>query len=93
MSAAAGALSEERSRRLDRYGVDRLVPLALHRQAPGIRGVARMRVEADTPGRRLSYLKRRAQMETYESAYLKIARDALSGDYHHPMNTVTSYEI
>ena len=93
MNAAAGALSEERSSLLERYEADILVPLALHRQAPGIRGVARMRVEADTPGRRLCYLKRRSQMETYESAYLKIVHDALSRDYHHPMNTVTSYEI
>jgi len=55
MLDAAANLSEERSNLLERYGIDMLVTLAQHRRAPGIRGVARMRIEADTPGRRLSY--------------------------------------
>src|SRR3546814_10063297 len=69
-----------------------LVTLAQHRRAPGIRGVARMRIEADTPGRRLSYFKRRTQIEIYEEGFAQIARDALRGEYHRPMNTARSEE-
>jgi hypothetical protein len=89
MLNAAASLSEERSDLLSRYGADMLVTLAQHRRAPGIRGVARMRIEADTPGRRLSYFKRRTQIEVYEEGFTQIARDALRGEYHRPMNTAT----
>ena len=87
MLDAAANLSEERSDLLGRYGLDMLVTLAQHRRAPGIRGVARMRIEADTPGRRLSYYKRRTQIEIYEAGYTQIALDALRGEYSRPMNT------
>lgn len=87
MLNAAANLSEERSNLLERYGIDMLVTLAQHRRAPSIRGVARMRIEADTPGRRLSYYKRRTQMEIYEAGYTQLALDALRGDYSRPMNT------
>jgi len=89
MLDAAANLSEERSNLLERYGIDMLVTLAQHRRAPGIRGVARMRIEADTPGRRLSYYKRRTQIEIYEAGYTQIALDALRGEYSRPMNTST----
>lgn len=87
MLDAAANLSEERSDLLGRYASDMLVTLAQHRRAPGIRGVARMRIEADTPGRRLSYWKRRTQIEIYEAGFSQIARDALRGEYGRPMNT------
>lgn len=89
MLDAAAALSEERSNLLGRYGADMLVTLAQHRRVPGVRGVARMRIEADTPGRRLSYYKRRTQIEVYESGFTRIAHDALRGEYNRPMNTAT----
>jgi hypothetical protein len=89
MLDAAANLSEERSDLLGRYGTDMLVTLAQHRRAPGIRGVARMRIEADTPGRRLSYYKRRTQIEIYEAGFTQIALDALRGEYSRPMNTAS----
>ncbi|WP_395612762.1 hypothetical protein [Allosphingosinicella sp.] len=92
MMNAAAALSEERANLLDRYGADVLVTLSQHRQAPGMRGVARLRVEADTPGRRLSYYKRRRQIEVYQDGYTQIERDAIQGDYSRPMNTAVSIE-
>lgn len=87
MLDAAANLSEGRSDLLGRYGSDMLVTLAQHRRAPGIRGVARLRIEADTPGRRLSYYKRRTQIELYEAGFTQIALDALRGEYGRPMNT------
>jgi hypothetical protein len=89
MLDAAANLSEERNNLLDRYSLDMLVTLAQHRRAPGIRGVARMRIEADTPGRRLSYYKRRTQIEIYEAGFSQVALDALRGEYSRPMNTAT----
>ena len=90
MLDVAANLSEERSDLLGRYSLDMLVTLAQHRRAPGIRGVARMRIEADTPGRRLSYYKRRTQIEIYEAGFTQIALDALRGEYNRPMNTAVS---
>lgn len=87
MLDAAGALSEERGDLLNRYGLDMLVSLAQHRRTPAIRGVARMRVDADTPGRRLSYYKRQTQIEIYEAGFSQLAQDALRGEYNRPMNT------
>ncbi|MBL0115349.1 MAG: hypothetical protein IPP45_07795 [Sphingomonadales bacterium] len=89
MFDAAANLSEERSDLLGRYSLDMLVTLAQHRRAPGIRGVARMRIEADTPGRRLAYYKRRTQIEIYEAGFRQVALDALRGEYSRPMNTAT----
>lgn len=81
-------LSEERAPYLsDRYTEDVLVPLTAHRKMPGIRGVARMRVEADTPGRRLAFYKRKTQIETYRTGYSKIISDAKIGDFGKPLNT------
>jgi hypothetical protein len=87
MYEASEALTEGKAYLLDRYEDDLLVSLSLHRQAPSIRGVARMRIEADTPGRRLSYHKRHTQIEVYQSGYAQVLRDALDGKYSRPMNT------
>lgn len=87
MLDAAANLSAERGDLLARFGTDMLVTLAQHRRAPSIRGVARMRIEADTPGRRLSYYKRRTQIEIYEAGFTQIALDALLEEYNKPMNT------
>lgn len=87
MFEAAASLSEGRNDLLSRYSNDVLVTLAQHRRAPNIRGVARMRIEADTPGRRLSYYKRCSQIDIYQYGFKKIALDSIDGEYSIPMNT------
>src|SRR3546814_16753001 len=89
MLDAAANLSEERSDLLGRYALDVLVTLAQHRRAPGIRGVARMRINADTPGSRPSYYKRRTQMELYEAGFTQIAPDTLLGEHRRQITTYT----
>ncbi|WP_291733938.1 hypothetical protein [Leisingera sp. F5] len=84
---AAETLAEDRTYLIEMYSEDILVPLSRHRGMPGIRGVARLRIEADTPGRRLSYRERARLLETYESGYAALAREAAMGQYNHPLNT------
>lgn len=86
-------LAAERSYLVEMYSEDVLIPLSRHRHAPSIRGVARMRVEADTPGRRLSYRERVGLIETYQSGYTKLARDAAMEQYNHPLNTRTTGRV
>jgi hypothetical protein len=87
MLAAVEALSEGRIYLLDSYADDLLVPLTTHRQMPSIRGVARIRIEADTPGRRFSYQKRKSQIETYYYGYSEIIGGAERGIFNKPVNT------
>lgn len=87
MMAAAEAIIGERVGITERYSEDMLVVLARHRRAPAIRGVGRLRVEADTPGRRRAYRQRKIQMAIYQTGYEKIVADALRGDFDQPMNT------
>lgn len=87
IQSASEALAEDRYYLLEMYSEDVLVPLSRHRNMPGIRGVARLRIEADTPGRRWSYRERMRRLETYESGYRALAREAAIGQYNHPLNT------
>lgn len=84
---ASISLAEERSYLIEMYSEDILVPLSRHRHVPSIRGVARLRIEADTPARRLSYRERVNLIKTYENGYTKLARDASLGQYNRPLNT------
>ena len=61
------------------------VALPIHHGAPALRGVARMRVEPDTPGRRLSYAARKKKVYNRSSAYRKLLEDASVGDFSQPL--------
>jgi hypothetical protein len=87
MLSAVEALSQERMYILENYGEDLLVPLSAHRQMPSIRGVARVRINADTPGYRFSYQQRKSQMETYYSGYVQIIKDVAQDNFGRPVNT------
>lgn len=87
IQSASEALAKDRYYLLEMYSEDVLVPLSRHRNMPGIRGVARLRIEADTPGRRWSYRERMRRLKTYESGYRALAREAAIGQYNHPLNT------
>lgn len=87
MLSAVEALSQERMYILENYGEDLLVPLSAHRQMPSIRGVARVRIDADTPGYRFSYQQRKSQMETYYSGYVQIIKDVAQDNFGRPVNT------
>lgn len=82
---AAGLLAADRPYLLDRYEGNILMPLALHRRPPAIRGVARMTVEADTPGCRRAYGRRKTLIERNTAAFEELARDASSGLYDRPL--------
>jgi hypothetical protein len=65
----------------------------LHHQAPAIRGVTRMRVEPDTPGRRLAYGRRMRLIEQYSAAFDQLIGDARAGRYDRPLMLQAMQEV
>ncbi len=70
------ALVGTRHSYLNDAGLSSLVPLAMHHRAPEIRGVLKLRVEADTPGRRLAFAQRMNRIEAYVPAFAKVVEDS-----------------
>ncbi len=69
-----------------------LVPFPTHHRAPAIFGVAKLRIEADTPGRRLAYGLRKQRIADYAAAFERLKADAAAGRYDRPLR-VTDSEI
>jgi len=90
LDAARTLVGEEREYLFER--ADFYVPLTLHRQTPAYREVARLRVEADTPGRRLSWKRRRIIIEQYQQAFDQLRHDALEGRFDRPMQLGSTLE-
>ncbi len=62
----------ERTYVMEKYGGEVLMLLPSHHRPPALRGVARLRVEADTPARRLAYAMRMTFIEGQEEAYRQL---------------------
>lgn len=84
---AAQALVKDEGYLLDRYEADVVLPLPAHFRAPALRGVARLRVEPDTPGRRLAYRQRRLLIERFQSAFDQLIEDAEASRFNRPMRS------
>lgn len=78
-------VGDERSYVFDSNPATYYLPLTAHRRPPAYREVARLRVEADTPGRRLSWAKRRGAIEQYSRGFEQLLRDVQSGRFDRPM--------
>lgn len=87
--AAASDLAGDRQYLLDRHPADLLLPLATHHRAPALRGVVRLRVEADTPGRRLSYARRQSLVDAALIGFDRLRSEAAAGQYDRPMRIVS----
>lgn len=80
------ALTEEQPYLMDSHGdADFFIPLTLHQQAPAVRYVVKLRVEADTPGRRLAWRRRRILIEQRVQAYQQLLNDVADGRFDRPM--------
>jgi hypothetical protein len=75
----------EREYLLDRYGNDVLIPLPLHHQAPALRGVMRVKVEADTPGFRRAYGARMRVIERVTPALQQLIQNIGNGTHRQPV--------
>lgn len=82
---AAYALLSERTYMMDNASADIFLPLLVHQQQPALRGVLRLRVEADTPGRRRSYGLRRGRVEKYQAAFEQVLDDAALERFDRPL--------
>lgn len=77
----AGVRLQERlpAARITDDGPGRIVPLLRHHQAPAYRQVLRMRVEPDTPGRRLAWKARCAAIAEADARYGRMLDEMLTG--------------
>lgn len=82
---AVTALSADRTFLIEKNADNILVPLSTHRQAPSLKSVCRMTVEADTPGRRLSFAKRMAIIDGATKGLNDLIKDANFGLYDRPI--------
>ncbi|MBB3862515.1 hypothetical protein GGQ88_003816 [Novosphingobium hassiacum] len=82
---ASAELAGERTYFLDRAEGDILVPFPGHHRAPEIRGVAKLRVEPDTPGHRIAYARRMRLIEGYSEAFATLRNDAANGRLDRPL--------
>ena len=82
IAAAAEALAGENPYLLEKHSADIDLPLSSHHQAPALRGVCRMRVEADTPGRRFAYGRRMEAVKQRKAFYDQIAFNAEAGVFN-----------
>ena len=83
---ACESLLPDREEVLNRYSYDCVAPFPLHHQTPACRGILKLRIEPDTPGRRRSFAKRMEAIERHQSAYSKLRRNAARGEYGRPLN-------
>jgi hypothetical protein len=65
-----------------------LVVLPAHHSAPAIRGVAKLRVEADTPGRRNAFGARMSATRHWHAEYQKLYEDLKVGRTDIPLRTI-----
>ena len=82
-------ITEERAYLFDRNEADFFLPLTLHRQQPALWSVARLRVEADSPGRRLAWKKRRVLIEQYLQGFGQLLADAEASRFNRPMRAIS----
>lgn len=85
LTAARALVTEERPYIMDNVDADFFVPLTLHQQTPALRHVARLRVEADTPGRRLAWKRRHTLIEQRMAAYNQLIEDVRNERFDRPM--------
>lgn len=88
VAEATSLLLEGREYLLESHNADLGVPLPLHQQPPALRGVAKLRVEPDTPGCRLAYAARKSSVERWTEAYAALVQDARAGRYDRPLGAV-----
>jgi hypothetical protein len=84
----AQVMTQGREYLLERHASDILIPLPLHHQVPALRGVAKLRIEPDSPGCRLAFARRKAVIEARMSAYQGLLDDVGEGRFDRPLGAV-----
>lgn len=87
---AAVLLAADRTYLLNPHADSQLVILPAHHAPPLVRGVARMRVEADTPGRRAAYGARAECIRFWHGEYERLFADLKLGRTDRPIRTIAA---
>lgn len=90
--SAAVELTQDRAYLLERHAADIIIPLPAHYRQPALRGVAKLRIEADTPGRRRAYAQRMSRIEVFSHAFDQVHHDASAQRYDRPMQVHSGRE-
>ncbi len=85
LKAAAYALAGERGWIVDNNAGRVLVTLPVHHRPPAVRGIARLRIEPDSPGHRVAFARRMEALETQTQAYEALTAKVLSGRFDVPL--------
>lgn len=86
----AGLLAADRPYLLGTHSDKLLVVLPAHHTAPAVRGVARLRVEADTPGRRAAFAARAGSIRFWHGEYERLSADLKIGRTDRPIRTAAA---
>ena len=81
----AHQMTEGREYLVENSAADIMVPLPLHHQTPAIRGVAKLRIEPDTPGCRMAYAQRMSLLADRKAAYERLLDDVIAGRFDRPL--------
>ncbi|MBY0621438.1 hypothetical protein [Sphingomonas ursincola] len=92
ISEVAYLLAGDREYILDRFPHDIILPLPLHYRAPAIQGFAKLRVEADTPGRRMAFAMRKSRVGQYLKAYERLRDEIMAGRLDTPLRISANRE-
>jgi hypothetical protein len=85
MLQVAYQMTEGREYLIEGASSGMFVALPRHHQAPAIRGVAKLRVEPDSPGRRIAHGRRMSMIEDRTAAYERLYKDLAGGRYDRPL--------
>lgn len=75
---------EDKEYILEKYDGGLFIPLPSHCSAPAIRGVVKLRIEPDSPGRRMSYALRMRALEYFTATFEKASQDFSSRSFNRP---------
>lgn len=89
VSQVSYEVGEGRSYLLEQQEERFIIPLPGHHRPPAMRGIARFRVEADTPGRRISFALRQERIEAATVAYDRLLDDIRNGRFDRPLGAVS----
>jgi hypothetical protein len=86
--STARLLVADRPYLLSRYTDKILVVLPVHHSPPALRGICRLRVEADTPGRRTAFGARLSAISRWHAAYERLYADLVVGRTDRPVRAI-----
>ena len=78
---------------LDQFDGGLLLPIPSHCSPPAIRGVVKVRIEPDSPGRRMSYAKRMKALEHFTTTFQRASEEYRNQNFNRPFSLLPTENI